>query len=213
MIDHFLNEAKKKTVYNSLVDLDKRIALYYEYYIHGISIPPFLKLTIVTVDKDIQYIPDLLSIDELIFEKFIQENIFSFVNKKNFIDPQEFPQYMVCFEEVFEKSYDQNTAVLNRIKNDPDINYLINNIRNVFYKMGDELNKKIEELTINMGTGAQMSGDERESFNELKAQYEETKKLYEDMEKTFEQKLAEAKKEAKELGLEKVDINKPHLVV
>ena len=60
----------------------------------------------MTLGNTIKYIPEFNSLEELIFEKFIQENIFNFINKKNFIDPQEFPLYMTCYEDVFEKSFD-----------------------------------------------------------------------------------------------------------
>ena len=53
----------------------------------------------------------------------------------------------------------------------------------------------------------------KEAFRELKAQYDETQKLYENMSKTFSERLEEAKKASKELGIEKVDIEKPHLIV
>ena len=54
---------------------------------------------------------------------------------------------------------------------------------------------------------------DKEAFRELKAQYDETQKLCESMSKTFSERLEEAKKADKELGIEKLDINKPHLVV
>ena len=54
---------------------------------------------------------------------------------------------------------------------------------------------------------------DQEAYKELKAQYEETQKLCENMSKTFNERLEEAKKAVKELGIEKVDINKPHLIV
>ena len=47
----------------------------------------------------------------------------------------------------------------------------------------------------------------------MKAQYDETQKICESMSKTFSERLEEAKKQDKELGIEKVDISKPHLVV
>ena len=148
LIDHFFNEAKKKAVCKSLAILNKKIEKYYDFYQNKFNIYPLLKLSILSIGDEVKYIPEFNNLEELFFEKFIQENIFNFVNKKNFVDPQEFPLYMTCYEEVFEKSFDQNASLLNRIKNDDEINDLINNIKTVFYKIGDELNNKVDELRV-----------------------------------------------------------------
>jgi kinesin family protein 1 len=64
-----------------------------------------------------------------------------------------------------------------------------------------------------VGLGESLNDDDQKAFNDLKAQYEETKKLCDSMSKTFNERLEEAKKTNKELGIEKVDIEKPHLIV
>ena len=45
------------------------------------------------------------------------------------MDPQEFQNYMVCFEEVFEVSVDQNSNLNLRIKEDPSINKIFESIK------------------------------------------------------------------------------------
>ena len=146
IIDHFFNETKKEAVYQSLLLLNRKVQKFYEFFINNLNIYPLLKISILTLGNSIKYIPEFNNLEELFFEKFIQENIFNFINKKNFIDPQEFPIYMTCYEDVFEKSFDQNASLLIRIKEDEQIINLINSIKNYFYKLGDELNKKVEEL-------------------------------------------------------------------
>ena len=148
LIDHFFNEAKMKAVCKSLAILNRKIEKYYDFYQNKFTIYPLLKISILSIGDEIKYMPEFNNLEELFFEKFIQENIFNFVNKKNFVDPQEFPLYMTCYEEVFEKSFDQNASLLNRIKNDDEINDLINNIKSIFYKIGDELNNKVDELRV-----------------------------------------------------------------
>ena len=69
---------------------------------------------------------------EAIFDNFIQETIYCVIYKKNFIDPQEFPKYMSCFEEVFEVSVDQNSNLNTRIKESEEISKLFNAIRENF---------------------------------------------------------------------------------
>ena len=146
IIDHFFNESKKEAIIRSLSHLKRKVQKFYEFYKNNLNIYPLLKISVVTIGNSIKYMPEFNNLEELFFEKFIQENIFNFVNKKNFIDPQEFPIYMTCYEDVFEKSFDQNASLLNRIKNDDEIINLINDIKDCFYKIGDELNIRIDEL-------------------------------------------------------------------
>ena len=77
----------------------------------------------------------------------------------------------------------------------------------------NDLKKKIEELSKKLLGGGVVEEVDKEAFRELKAQYDETQKICESMSKTFSERLEEAKKQDKELGIEKVDISKPHLVV
>ena len=99
----------------------------------------------------------------------------------------------------------QNKAVINESEHDKVVRLL--------KEENNDLKKKIEELSKKLLGGGVVEDVDKEKFRELKAQYDETQKLYESMSKTFSERLEEAKKADKELGIEKVDINKPHLVV
>ena len=99
----------------------------------------------------------------------------------------------------------QNKAVINESEHDKIVRLL--------KEENNDLKKKIEELSKKLLGGGTIIEEDKEAFRELKAQYDETQKLCESMSKTFSERLEEAKKADKELGIEKVDINKPHLVV
>ena len=99
----------------------------------------------------------------------------------------------------------QNKAVINESEHDKVVRLL--------KEENNDLKKKIEELSQKLLGGGVVEEVDKEKFRELKAQYDETQKLCESMSKTFKERLEEAKKADKELGIEKVDINKPHLIV
>ena len=99
----------------------------------------------------------------------------------------------------------QNKAVINESEHDKVVRLL--------KEENNDLKKKIEELSKKLLGGGAVEECDKEAFKELKAQYDETQKLCESMSKTFSERLEEAKKADKELGIEKVDINLPHLVV
>ena len=99
----------------------------------------------------------------------------------------------------------QNKAVINESEHDKVVRLL--------KEENNDLKKKIEELSKKLLGGGVVEEVDKEAFRELKAQYDETQKLCDSMSKTFSERLEEAKKADKELGIEKVDINKPHLVV
>ena len=99
----------------------------------------------------------------------------------------------------------QNKAVINESEHDKVVRLL--------REENNDLKKKIEELSKKLLGGGTVVEEDKEAFRELKAQYDETQKLCESMSKTFSERLEEAKKADKELGIEKVDINKPHLIV
>ena len=81
IIDHFFNEAKKDGVIRSLAILNKKIQKYYEFYKNNLNIFPLLKISIITIGNNIKFSPEFNILEELFFEKFIQENIFNFINK------------------------------------------------------------------------------------------------------------------------------------
>jgi len=99
----------------------------------------------------------------------------------------------------------QNKAVVNESEHDKVVRLL--------KEENNDLKKQIEELSKKLLGGGTVEEVDKEAFKELKAQYDETQKLCESMSKTFSERLEEAKKADKELGLEKVDISKPHLIV
>ena len=99
----------------------------------------------------------------------------------------------------------QNKAVVNESEHDKVVRLL--------REENNDLKKKIEELSKKLLGGGVVEEVDKEAFRELKAQYDETQKLCESMSKTFSERLEEAKKADKELGIEKVDISKPHLIV
>ena len=99
----------------------------------------------------------------------------------------------------------QNKAVINESEHDKVVRLL--------KEENNDLKKKIEELSQRLLGGGAVNEVDKEAFKELKAQYDETQKLCETMSKTFNERLEEAKKANKELGIEKVDISKPHLIV
>ena len=84
---------------------------------------------IVTLGDQISYSPAIELIRAAFFDNLIQENISQVVNMKNFINPEEFPQYMICFEDFFDVTMDQNGALNPRIKNNSEINDLLKNIK------------------------------------------------------------------------------------
>ena len=102
---------------------------------------------VVNLKDKITYAPAIELISDSIFEHFIQGNISAVIKVKNFIDPQEFPQYMVCFEEVFDVSVDQNGSLSGRIREDDDYLDLNNSIKTSFDKCRNALDEQAENLT------------------------------------------------------------------
>ena len=92
------------------------------------------------------YNPSIRLMAESILDNFIQETIYCVIYKKNFIDPQEFPWYMSCFEEVFEISVDQNSNLNNRIKETDIITYKFESVKKNFELCHIELNKEVDNL-------------------------------------------------------------------
>ena len=108
---------------------------------------PLITTIVVNLGGKISYAPSIELISDSIFEHFIQGNISTVIKVKNFIDPQEFPQYMVCFEEVFEVSVDQNGSLSGRIREDDDYIDLNNSIKSSFDKCRNALDEKASELS------------------------------------------------------------------
>ena len=145
-VDYIFNETKFETINFSLDLLDRKFKRLYECYINKWVDPPMLITKILCMGDKIYYNPSIVLISEAIFDNFIQETIYCVIYKKNFIDPQEFPKYMSCFEEVFEVSVDQNSNLNNRIKESELIENKFESIKHNFELCHIELNKEVDNL-------------------------------------------------------------------
>ena len=146
LIDFLYNYSKFDLIIKSLSLLEKRFSRLYEAYENKYADNPLIITTIVTLGNKISYNPSIELITSAIFDHFISENIDLVIRIKNFIDPQEFPTYMVCYEEVFEVSVDQNGILSGRIKEDDQYNDLFDNIKNSFDKCRRALDEKAASL-------------------------------------------------------------------
>ena len=147
LIDFLFNDTKFKLIINSLKILDKRFKRLYDSYVNNWVDSPMITTMVININDKISYAPAIELISDSIFEHFIQGNISSVIKVKNFIDPQEFPQYMVCFEEVFDVSVDQNGSLSGRIREDDDYLDLNNAIKASFDKCRNALDDAAQELT------------------------------------------------------------------
>ena len=129
LIDFLFGYAKVELIKNSLRVLGKRLSRSYECYKNQWNDVPILIIMIVTIENQISYTPAIELIKGAFFDNFIHENINLVINLKNFVDPEEFPQYMICFEDVFDVSVDQNNVLGNRIKYDDEFNNLVKDIQ------------------------------------------------------------------------------------
>lgn len=167
-VDYLFNDAKFKLIRNSLKKLNMKFESLYEAYENNYGDCPILIVTLFTMQVNIEYNPNMIALYDLIFEQFIQENIYTVIYKKSFVDPQEFPQYMVVFEDVFETSVDQNANLNNRIKEDESVLKLFTLIRNSFDKCKCALNEKVNGL---MPILNHYNIYERLSFSDIEEQY------------------------------------------
>ena len=146
VMDYIFNEAKFDLINFSLEMLDKKFKRLYECYLNKWVDPPILVTKILCMGDKIFYNPSIRVMAESIFDNFIQETIYCVIYKKNFIDPQEFPRYMSCFEEVFEISVDQNSNLNNRIKDTELITNKFESLKENFEHCHIELNKEVDNL-------------------------------------------------------------------
>ena len=165
-VDYIFNETKFNTINFSLELLDRKFKRLYDCYINKWVDPPMLVTKILCMGDKIYYNPSMVLISEAIFDNFIQETIYCVIFKKNFIDPQEFPKYMSCFEEVFEISVDQNSNLNNRIKESDLIESKFESIKNNFELCHLELNKEVDNLRPILNNYLKNS---RINFQELEA--------------------------------------------
>ena len=146
VMDYIFNEAKYASIQFSLELLVKKFKRLYDCYVNHWVDPPIIITKILCMGDKIYYNPSIKLIYEALFDNFIQETVYTVIFKKNFIEPQEFPKYMSCYEEVFEISIDQNGNLNGRIKETEYINELFESLRENFEKCHQELNKEVDKL-------------------------------------------------------------------
>ena len=147
LIDFLYGDTKVELIKNSLKYLGKRFSRLYECYQNNWNDTPILIVMIVALGEQISYSPAIELIKAAFFDNFIHENINVVINIKNFVDPEEFPQYMSCFEEVFDITMDQNGALNARIKEDFEYKYLMNDIKKTFANFHKALDETAMSLT------------------------------------------------------------------
>ena len=147
LVDFLFSYAKVDLIKNSLKLLGKRFARSYECYLNNWNDIPFIIIMIITLGDKISYSPAIELIKSAIFDNFIQENISQVINMKNFLNPEEFPQYMVSFEDVFDINMDQNGALNSRIKEDQEFRNLLLDIKKSFKNCHNALEEMAKSLT------------------------------------------------------------------
>jgi hypothetical protein len=108
---------------------------------------PIIVAFISPVRDQIKFNPHVELIKKSLYDEFILEKIYTVIYRKSFMDPQEFQNYMVCFEEVFEVSVDQNSNLNIRIKEDPSINSIFDSIKESVNKCFTSMEEYCAELT------------------------------------------------------------------
>ena len=146
VMDYIFNETKFQAIQFSLESLDRKFTRLYECYLNNWVDPPIVITKILCMGEKIFYNPSIRLIYESLFDNFIQETIYCVIYKKNFIDPQEFPRYMSCFEEVFDVTTDQNANLNARLKETEAITKLFESLKDHFELCHQELNKNVETL-------------------------------------------------------------------
>ena len=146
VMDYIFNEAKFKTIDNSLDILEKKFKRLYACYVNKWVDSPILITKILCMSGKIFYNPGIRAMSEAIFDNFIQETIYCVIYKKNFIDPQEFPRYMSCFEEVFEVNVDQNSNLNMRLKEQKCITDKFDSLKKHFELCHKALENTVKDL-------------------------------------------------------------------
>ena len=145
-MDYIFNEAKFETIDNSLEVLEKRFSRLYTCYANHWVDSPIITTKILCMNGKIFYNPGIKAMSEAIFDNYIQETIYCVIYKKNFVDPQEFPRYMSCFEEVFEVNVDQNTNLNMRLKEQKCITDKFDALKKYFELCHKGIEKTVQEL-------------------------------------------------------------------
>ena len=147
LIDILYGYTKVELIKNSLKSLGKRFARSYECYLNKWNDIPILIVMLVTLEDNIAYTPAIELIRSSFFDNFINENVNVAINLKNFLNPEEFPQYMMCFEDVFDVSVEQNAALNARIKFDNEYIDLLGDIKKSFGNCHKALDEAASNLT------------------------------------------------------------------
>ena len=198
VMDYLFNEAKFSVINFSLEKLNNKFERLYQAYVHKYVDPPILITKILCMTGECYYNPSMSQIKEAIFDNFIQETIYTVIYRKSFIDPQEFPRYMSCFEEVFECSVDQNTNLNGRIKENPEILAKFNSIKENFENCHIELDKYNQSLKPILYTNNEYN---KINFKQLEetATPDELKNLLENFQK--EEKIIKALRNIVNIGI------------
>ena len=146
LVDFLVNKTKFELIMNSLFNLNKKFERLYNAYQNKWNDIPLLITMIITIGDKISYNPSIELIKGAIFDNYIQENIYAAINVKNFLEPDEFPQYVTCFEQVFDNTADQNGALNIRIRENFEFQKLYNNIKLNFQKCHEALEKEVSNL-------------------------------------------------------------------
>jgi len=147
LVDFLFSYAKVDLIKNSLKILGKRFARSYDSYLKNWNDMPIITIMIITLGDKISYSPAIELIKSAIFDNFIQENISQVINMKNFLSPEEFPQYMASYEDVFDINMDQNGALNLRIKEDEEFKNLLLDIKKSFKNCHNALEEMAKSLT------------------------------------------------------------------
>ena len=150
LVDFLFNNTKFDLIMNSISNLNEKFERLYNAYKNKWSDIPILITMIITIGDKISYNPSIELIKAAIFDNYIQENIYAAINVKNFLDSDEFPQYMISFEEVFKDVVDQNGALNARIKENDEFQRIYNNIKKNFDNCYEALEKEASNLSSSL---------------------------------------------------------------
>jgi len=197
-IDFLYNEAKYNLIFESLQNLALKFERIYDNYLSNNIDVPLLVSYCHPQKNSIFFLPTPEDIKKSIFEQFLTEKIYTVIYRRSFIDPQEFPNYMSCFDEVFETTVDQNSNLNMRVKEDKNIMGLFGKIRKIVdlsFKALEEYTKKLLPVKQNYNSFSSVNFDELGE----KTKPDELKDLLEKF--IAEEKTVKAIKEKKMIGI------------
>ena len=131
LIDFLFNEAKYNVIINSLSKLNEKFQRIFYNYTNNLPDFPIMTAIMHPMKDMIKFMPQNEAIKKAIFDEFIKEKIYSVIKRISFLDPNEFPAYWSCYDEVFEVTIDQSNNLNIRIKEDNKSNGLLEAINKV----------------------------------------------------------------------------------